>query len=50
MDITTTEYIGTAEMEATVAIAALDAELDGDYDLAEQIRSDYREALALASL
>jgi hypothetical protein len=50
MDITTTEYIGTSEMEATVAIAALDAELDGDYSLAEQIRHDYAEAVALATL
>jgi len=50
MDITTTAYIGTSEYEAYIAITALDSELDGNIDLAEQIRADYREALALASL
>jgi hypothetical protein len=50
IDITDTYWIGTGEYEAAVAIAAIEAEMDGDTDGAEQIRADYREALALAEI
>jgi hypothetical protein len=50
MDITNTAYITTSEYEALVAIAAVEAELSGDYDRAEQIRKDYREGLLLAQI
>lgn len=47
LDITDIKMIGTSDYEAAVAIAAVEAELDGGMDLAEQIRSDYRLAKAL---
>ena len=49
MDITNTALIGTSEYEALVALAALDAEMDGDMALAEQIRKDHAEARMLAT-
>jgi hypothetical protein len=49
MDITNTALIGTSEYEATIALAALEAEMDGDMALAEQIRRDHAEAKMLAA-
>lgn len=50
IDITDTYWIGTSEYDACVAIAAIDAELDGCMDLAETIRADYAQAKALAGI
>lgn len=50
IDITDTYWIGTGEYEAACAIAAVECELDGSMEAAEQIRRDYAEALALASI
>lgn len=50
IDITDIRFIGTSEYDATVAIAAVEAELDGDMALADTIRADYAEALALAGI
>lgn len=50
IDITDTYWIGTKEYEAAVALAALDAEMDGDTALAEQIRADHAEAKLLQSI
>jgi len=50
IDITDTYWINTGEYNAAVAIAAVEAEMDGDYDLAEQIRKDAAEARLLARI
>ena len=50
IDITDTYWIGTSEYDAAIAIAALDAEMDGDIALADQIRADYAEATLLLTI
>lgn len=50
IDITDIRFIGTKEYEAACAIAAVEAELDGDHALAATIRHDYDEALFLAEI
>ena len=47
IDITDIRFIGTKEYDAAVAIAAVEAELDGDIVLADSIRKDYADACAL---
>ena len=49
IDITDIRYIGTSDYDAAVAIAAVEAELDGDSALADTIRADYAEALLLVA-
>lgn len=50
IDITDTMFATTPDFEAAVALAALDAEMDGDYEMAEQIRKDGAEAIMLAEM